>query len=80
MENATAHKIKNPAICTFASPKVGNSDFTGAFNKLDLTSWRIANVRDAVPNLPPWFLFTHVNTEQLIEFDRDSLGGTDMLP
>jgi hypothetical protein len=67
MENATAQKIKNPAICTFASPKVGDSDFTGAFNKLDLTSWRIANVRDAVPNLPPWFLFTHVNTQQLID-------------
>ena len=66
MENATAHKIKNPAICTFASPKVGDSDFTSAFNKLELTSWRIANVRDAVPNLPPWFLFTHVNTQQLI--------------
>ena len=67
VENATAHKIKNPAICTFASPKVGDSDFTGAFDKLDLTSWRIANVRDVVPNLPPWFLFTHVNTQQLID-------------
>ena len=24
MENALTHKIKNPAICTFASPKVGD--------------------------------------------------------
>jgi Lipase (class 3) len=67
LENATTQKIKNPAICTFASPKVGDSGFTGAFNKLNLTSWRVANVRDVVPKMPPWFLFTHVNTEQLID-------------
>jgi hypothetical protein len=67
MENATTQKIKNPAICTFASPKIGDSGFTDAFNKLDLTSWRIANVRDVVPKLPPWFLFKHVNSKQLVD-------------
>jgi hypothetical protein len=67
MENALKHKLTNPAICTFASPKVGDSDFTGAFNKLDLTSWRVANLRDWVPRLPFWFLFNHVETEHLID-------------
>ncbi len=66
MENAMTHKIKNPAICTFASPKVGDPTFTDAFNKLGLTSWRVANLRDIVPKLPPGF-FCHVNSEALID-------------
>ena len=66
MENALTHKIKNPAICTFASPKVGDSIFTDAFNKLGLRSWRVANLRDIVPKLPPGF-FCHVNSEALID-------------
>jgi hypothetical protein len=67
MQNAKMHKLANPMLCTFASPKVGDSTFTDAFNELELTSWRIANVRDIVPDLPPWFLFCHVNTERLID-------------
>jgi hypothetical protein len=66
MENAMTHKIKNPAICTFASPKVGDSTFTDAFDKLELTSWRVANVRDVVPKLPLGF-FRHVNSEALVD-------------
>ena len=67
MENAMTHKTRNPAICTFASPKVGDSIFTDAFNKLGLTSWRVANLRDIVPKLPPG-LFCHVNSESPIDF------------
>ena len=67
MENAAKHKIENQAICTFASPKVGDSGFTGPFNELGLASWRVANVRDCVPAMPPWFLFEHVDAEHLID-------------
>jgi kumamolisin len=65
MENACTKKITNPAICTFASPRVGDADFVSAFNALGLTSWRIVNQPDLVPNLPPEsFGFAHVNTLQ----------------
>jgi hypothetical protein len=65
MENACTKKITNPAICTFASPRVGDADFVSAFNALGLTSWRIVNQPDLVPHLPPEsFGFAHVNTLQ----------------
>ena len=65
MENACTNKITNPAICTFASPRVGDADFVSAFNALGLTSWRIVNQPDIVPNLPPKsFGFAEVDTVQ----------------
>jgi hypothetical protein len=66
LENAFMDKIPNPGLCTFASPFVGDSTFASAFNGLGLTSWRIVNAPDIVPNLPPEILgFTHINTLQL---------------
>jgi hypothetical protein len=70
-ENALVHKIPNPALCTFASPKVGDQTFVNAFNNLGLTSWRVVNKQDIVPYLPPGLFFEHVNTEQL--YDSDNL-------
>ena len=65
MENARTNNITNPALCTFASPAVGDADFVSAFNALGLTSWRIVNQPDIVPKLPPASLgFAHVNTLQ----------------
>ncbi len=65
MENARTNKINNPALCTFASPMVGDSTFVSAFNALGLTSWRIVNQPDIVSQLPPAILgFAHVNTLQ----------------
>jgi hypothetical protein len=66
LENALTGKIQNPGLCTFASPFVGDSTFATAFNGLGLSSWRIVNAPDIVPNLPPEILgFTHINTLQL---------------
>jgi C1A family cysteine protease/GH25 family lysozyme M1 (1,4-beta-N-acetylmuramidase) len=63
MENANADQIANPAICTFASPLVGDATFAAAFNRLGLTSWRVANDPDLVTKIPPEILgFVHVDT------------------
>jgi kumamolisin len=65
LDNAYTGKINNPALCTFASPAVGDSTFTTAFNGLGLTSWRVVNAPDLVPKLPPQILgFTHVDSLQ----------------
>jgi hypothetical protein len=65
LENAFTGKIKNPALCTFASPTVGDSTFAAAFNGLGLTSWRVVNAPDLVPKLPPELLgFRHVDSLQ----------------
>jgi len=65
LENARTDQVSTPALCTFASPLVGDSTFAAAFNGLGLTSWRIVNAPDLVPMLPPEILgFTHVDTEQ----------------
>jgi hypothetical protein len=65
MENARTDQVPTPALCTFASPFVGDSAFVAAFNALQLTSWRIVNEPDIVPKLPPEiFGFRHVDMEQ----------------
>ncbi len=61
-ENAEARLLEIPLICTFASPRVGDSEFATKFGRLGITSWRIVNELDIVPKLP--FLgFQHVQTE-----------------
>jgi Lipase (class 3) len=63
-ENAVSRKVATPLICTFASPRVGDSVFKTKFDDLGITSWRIVNELDAVPKLP--FLgFWHVEKEEL---------------
>jgi hypothetical protein len=68
MENAAKKIVSNPTVCTFASPRVGNQAFVQAFNALGLTSWRIVNAPDVVPNLPPdIFGYAHVNVLELFD-------------
>lgn len=65
MENACTDQTDTPLLCTFASPYVGDATFASVFNGLAITSWRIVNGPDIVPNLPPAILgFQHINTEQ----------------
>jgi hypothetical protein len=49
---------------SFASPKVGDQTFVGAFNQLGLTSWRVVNKQDIVPHLPPLFSYHRRAFEQ----------------
>ena len=64
MENAKTEQLANPALCTFASPLVGDATFAAAFKALGLTSWRVDNAQDLVTKIPPAILgFVHVNTE-----------------
>ena len=68
MDNMANHTITNPLVCTFASPRVGDKTFVDRFNGFGLTSWRIANVPDLVPNLPPdTFSYGHVDTLTLVD-------------
>jgi predicted lipase len=53
MENDAKRKFDIGSLCTFASPRVGNMEFVHLFNQLSITSWRIVNLRDLVPKLPP---------------------------
>lgn len=62
-EDALLYKIRIEALYTFGSPKVGDSWFADAFNKIGLNSWRIANRQDIVPFLP-LALYEHVDTLQ----------------
>ncbi len=53
MENAIKHKFDIATHCTFASPRVGNTEFVRHFNLLPIDSWRVVNTPDLVPRLPP---------------------------
>jgi len=53
MENDSKRKFDVSTSCTFASPRVGNTEFVHLFNQLPIVSWRIVNTRDIVPKLPP---------------------------
>lgn len=71
MEHAARRQAGSLSICTFASPRVGDGAFIAAFEALDLSSWRIVNIQDVVPYLPPPILgYAHVDTETA----RDSSG------
>ena len=68
VENLSKHTIGHPLVCTFASPRVGDKTFVDTFNGFELTSWRIANAPDIVPNIPPdiWG-YGHVDTLTLLD-------------
>jgi len=66
-----------PSVITFASPFVGDSQFARTYEAEVPNSWRIANLVDLVPKLPPpnWG-FDHVN--QL--FPVNSFGLAKLFP
>jgi hypothetical protein len=52
----------NPLVYTFASPRVGDSQFVGAYNAAVATNYRIWNWPDLVPRFPkdPFDNYEHV--------------------
>jgi predicted lipase len=62
-----------PVVYTFASPAVGDKVFAGSYDRLIETSWRIANLNDLVPCLPPRLAgYIHVDAELPINSDDQS--------
>ena len=57
LENSVKDKFDISLISTLASPKVGNMEFKHVFGALPLVSWRVVNIRDVVPKLPPTIPF-----------------------
>jgi len=66
MENKERNKFDISTVCTFASPRVGNTEFARIFDQLPLDSWRIVNRQDIVPkvpfHIPMLFDYEHVET------------------
>jgi predicted lipase len=81
IENSVKNKFDIPLLSTLASPKVGNLEFKHVFDALPLTSWRVVNIRDVVPKVPPTIPFIldyeHVNTAYSFDswlFAKKNLG------
>jgi Lipase (class 3) len=74
MENDAKKKFDVTRLCTFASPHVGNVDFVQRFNGLPIDSWRIVNIRDVVPKLPPHIplVLDYVHVDTASPFDSSS--------
>jgi kumamolisin len=71
LENAKTTKLETSILYTFASPRVGDATFAAAVDGLGITSWRVVNLQDAVPKLPPELLgYQHIGVEK----DYDSTG------
>jgi triacylglycerol lipase len=68
-----------PEVQNFAGPRVGAPDFAASFNRDIPTCFRVVNIWDIVPRLPPLllppFLFEHVGLEVKIDggFTLDEL-------
>jgi len=64
----------NTIMYSFAGPGVGNPDFVGLYNSSIATSWRVVNVNDVIPKVPPLNLdcpgldYQHVIEENSITF------------
>jgi pimeloyl-ACP methyl ester carboxylesterase len=67
----------DPAVITFASPFVGDAQFARVYDAEVPNTWRIANVVDIIPKLPPpqWG-FDHVNEL----FSLNSFGKAKLFP
>jgi len=80
MENKEKNKFNISTICTFASPRVGNTEFTRIFDLLPLDSWRIVNTQDIVPKIPMRIpmLFDYDHVETL--YDYSSSGAVKWNP
>jgi predicted lipase len=63
----------NPTVYTFASPRVGDKVFAGTYDDLVRTSWRVTNLNDIVPHLPPELAgYVHIDAELPINSDDRS--------
>lgn len=59
-----------PVVYTFASPAVGDKVFAGTYDRFIETSWRITNLNDVVPCVPPRLAgYVHVDAELPINSD-----------
>jgi triacylglycerol lipase len=77
LEVTESGAFATPEVITFASPLVGDPQFARTYDTEAPNSWRIANLMDLVPKLPPGFWgYDHVN--QL--FSLNSLGKVKMDP
>lgn len=69
-EVAVHTRFQSPVVYTFASPRVGDKVFAGTYDSLVQTSWRISNMNDIIPHLPPqWVGYVHVDAEIPINSD-----------
>ena len=80
MENDSKKKFDISTLCTFASPRVGTMEFVHSFNQRPVSSWRIVNPKDVVPEIPPHIPvladYGHVDTEYSFDssdFAKDNL-------
>ena len=62
-----------PTVYTFGSPRVGDKVFAGSYDALVPNSWRVSNLNDIVPCLPPLLAgYVHVDAEVPINSDDKS--------
>ena len=71
LENSVKQQFDITLSTTLASPKVGNLEFVRLFDALPLTSWRIVNICDVVPRLPPTlpFILDYEHVAEAYPFD-----------
>ncbi len=71
LENSIKGKFDISLISTLASPRVGNMEFKHVFGGLTLTSWRVYNIRDVVPKVPPSipFILDYEHVDVAYSFD-----------
>lgn len=70
LDLAENSRFKQPLVCTFGSPKVGDPVFTAAFDRKIEQSIRVVNTDDLVPQLPPsWNGATYAHVKGLFEIE-----------
>jgi predicted lipase len=70
LELAATSVYANPIVYTFGSPRVGDKVFAGTYDNLIAESWRVTNLNDLVPQLPPQLAgYVHVDAEVPINSD-----------
>ena len=72
LDIATNTNHRNPVFYSFAGPRVGSPEYVSIYNNAISNSWRVVDLNDEVPKLPPEDIFgnnyKHVDKEFDITF------------
>jgi triacylglycerol lipase len=81
-DKAVYSRIQSPETYTFGSPRVGDPTFASVFNRRPVVSWRVYNMFDLVPLVPPRifkspingcvYYYMHVQTGYPLRFRKGS--------
>ena len=72
----TVNNARNIKVVTFASPKVGDTEFKNFFSEQEIESIQVANIKDVIPHFPLGMFETYDHVDLPLILTETSYGPT----